>query len=159
MYCSQTQVETYLIGYNVSNTATLSIVTDSISDSKNEIDKFLCGRYDVSVWSTVTSTPPLVQSLSKWLASSYVMEAISKGSKESLARVDRLQKRVMQNLEQLASGELKLTDSTGNVIDQIADAESVYSTTDNYSNTFNEDSPFRWKADKTKLEDISSERS
>lgn len=158
-YCSATSVNNYLIGYNASDTATASVISDSIDDATNEINKYLCNRYDITAWSTLTSTPPTVGTICKWLAAGYSIEAVSRGSKEQLKRSDVLIKRAMDNLEKLSKGELDLVDSSGVEIEESNSATDVFSTTENYSNTFNEDDNLRWKVDADKLTDIQSERS
>jgi len=158
-YCSQASVENYLIGYNAANTASANIVVDSITDATNEINKYLCQRYDVTQWATLTSTPPIITTICKWLAAGYAIEATSRGSKEQMKRSETLINRAMKDIEGIASGELNLVDSSLNEVSTSSDPNDSFSTTENYSNTFNEDDYLTWKSDTTKLTDILSERS
>jgi hypothetical protein len=85
-------------------------------------------------------------------------ENMARGSKEGYARADRYIERVMENIKQLLDGQAQLTDSSGNLVDEIAGDWAVY-TTENYTPTFNEDEPANWKPDQDKLDDIDSDRS
>jgi len=157
-YCTSSSIFVYLVGYSASDTATTSIVNDSITDAQNEINKYLGERYDVSLWSTLSSTPPLVTTICKWYAAGLAIEACSRGSKEALKRSEVLIKRATANLEGLESGKLSIVDSSGVLVDKDNDPMQVYSSTEDYSNTFNEDDPLRWKVSAQKNLDIISER-
>jgi phage gp36-like protein len=155
-YCTTTSVYNYLVGYKSSDTATSNVVTESIADAKNEINKYLGDRYDVTTWDT--ATPPMVNTICKWYAAGLSVEALSRGSKEALKRSEKLIDRATKNLEAINEGKLAIVDSNGDEIAKINDPSQVMSTTEDYSNTFNEDNPLRWKVSSTKITAIKSER-
>lgn len=155
-YCTSTKVSNYLIGYNFGNTATSTIVTDSIIDATNEINKYLSDRYDITTWAT--STPPMISSLCKWMAAGYSIEAVSRGDKHQLARAKELLSRSYENLKALADGSAHLVNTAGVSISESNSNNDVISTTSEYSDTFNEGKSIYWKADPVKLSDISKER-
>lgn len=158
-YCDSTTVANYLIGYDISDTATAQIVSDSIEDAQNEINKYLGERYDITLWDTSTSTPPLVKTICKWYAAGLAIEACSRGDKETMKRSAVLIERATKNLDDLESGKLTIADSTGAAIAKDNDPMQVYSNTEDYPTTFNEDDPLKWKVSKSKKSDIMSDRS
>lgn len=157
-YCSSTIIANYLIGYSSSDTATAQIISDSIEDAENEINKYLGERYDVSLWSTLTSTPPIVKTICKWYAAGLAVEACSRGGKEAMKRSEILINRATKNLEKLESGALTIIDSTGSAVVKDNDPMQVYSNTEDYSNTFNEDDSLKWCISRQKKLDIADER-
>jgi hypothetical protein len=159
LFATTTSLETKMIG-TVFDTATVSLASACIYDAENEIKKHLCKRYDftASPFLTTTSIPPIVTTLTETLAVGYMYENMARGSKEGYARSDRYIERVMANIKQLLDGEAQLTDSSGNLVDEIAGDWAIYATT-NYEPTFNEDEPVNWKPDQDKLDDIDSDRS
>jgi phage gp36-like protein len=158
MYVDTDNVFRYLVGYQVTDSTTSDLVDDSIIDAQNEINKYLGDRYDVTSWDTLTSTPPMVSTLCKWLAAGYAIEACGRGGKESIARAKVLIDRAVSNLKSISSGELALVNSLGVEIVKTNDPAECLSTTEDYANTFGEDKALRWKVSKTKLDDLSSER-
>jgi len=155
-YCTTTAVDLYLIGYNSSNTATASVVAKSIERSESKINSYLGQVYDISTWST--TTPPAVRNICEQLSAGYSTMMLSRGSKESLARATLIINDAVKDLVMLKDGSMALYDTAGSQISEANDPSSVHSNTENYSNTFNEDSPLHWKIDKDKKTDISSER-
>lgn len=155
-YCTTTALDTYLIGYASSNSSTASVIGQAITQADAKINAYLSVVFDVSSWTT--TTPPMVRSLSERLSSAYTIEALSRGSKESLARAKQLKEEVFEDLSMMKAGELALVDTAGSSISEDNDPMSSYSTTEDYSNTFNEDKPTHWKIDATKKIDISAER-
>ena len=159
-YSSLTLTARYLVGYKTSDSVTAALISDSVDDATNEINKYLAHRYDVAPWGlTLSAVPPIIGSICKFLAAAEVIDALGKGGKETTKRADILRKRAIGNLEMLASGEAILINTAGSAIAMISDPGEVLSTSDSYSNTFNEDDPYHWKTDATKILDIASERS
>lgn len=157
-YCESDSVFTYLVGYSSTDDTTTLIVEDCIIDAQNEINKYLGERYDVTLWDTITSTPPLVNTICKWYAAGLAIEACGRGSKEALNRSKILIDRAKTNLENLESGALSIVDVNGNTIDKDNDPMQVLSNTKDYPSTFDEDDPLKWKVSKNKKLDIASDR-
>ena len=158
-YFTTTSLEPYLMGTNVDDTATALLMGLNIDDAEREIDKYVSRRYDVSTWSTATSTPPVVKTWCQWLSAGYFWEASGRGSKESIARSKNIIKRAMDNLNMVMEGDLDITDTSGSALTELSSKYSVHSNTDDYSSTFDEDDAMSWKVDPDKLTDIESERS
>jgi hypothetical protein len=143
----------------INDTATAALAAVCITDAENEIKKKLSKRYDFSgsPFDTTTSIPPIITSLTETLAIGYMYENMARGSKEGHARADRYIKRVMENLDSLATGASQILDTAGSAVTEI-DGDWAVHTTENYNTTFNEDDPENWSPDLDKLEDISDDR-
>lgn len=158
VYQTTTSVFNYLVGYKSSDTVTANIVSESIDDATNEINKYVGERYDTTVWSTLTATPPIIKTICKWYAAGLAIEACGRGGKEAQKRSEVLIKRATENLKDIESGKLSISDTSGSLVAKTNDPNEVFSTTDDYSNTFNEDSPTLWSVSPQKRLDIASER-
>jgi len=158
-YYTTTALATYLIGANTADTATANVMADSIDSAESEIAKYLSKRYSVGDWTTAALAPPIVKTWAQWLSAGFYYEVVGRGSKESFKRSDRLINRAVDNLKLVNSGELDILDTSGSSITEDSSPYEVYSNTDDYSPTFNEDTNTAWKVDSTKLEDIASSRS
>ena len=159
LFATTTGLQTKMVGTSF-DTATTNLASLCIWDAENEIKKQLAKTYDTSsdYFNTSTSIPPMVRTLAENLAVGYMYENMSRGSKEGYARADRYIKRTMENLKALQEGTLQLFDTAGSLIEGSGQQWQVLSNTKDYSNTFNEDNPKRWKISEEKLDDIDSER-
>lgn len=147
-----------MVGTNF-DSLTTSLATKLITHSENEVNKWLSKRYDVGAWSTSTSVPPLVTSLTETLAEGYMHQRMSRGGKDAVNRGAGLIKQVLENLKLISEYKLDLVDSNGDIVTDMSNtAYRVLSNTDTYSSTFNEDDPLNWEIDQDKLDDIESER-
>lgn len=144
----------------VFDTATTNLASVCITDAENELRKHLCKRYDFTAapFNTTTSIPPMLTTLTETLAIGYMYENMSRGSKEGYARADRYIDRVMENVQALLDGDAQLTDSSGNLVEEIDGDWGIRENTSSYSPTFNEDDPMDWKVDQDKLDDIEDDR-
>jgi len=158
LFATTSSLSVKMVG-TVFDTATSALASACVYDAENEIKKRLSKRYDFSAapFLTTTSIPPMVTTLTETLAVGYMYENMARGSKEGYARADRYIDRVMDNLKQLLDGEAQLTDSSGDLIEEIDGDWSVH-TTENYAPTFNEDDPTDWVVSQDKLDDIEDER-
>ena len=158
LFATTSSLSTKMVG-TVFDTATTNLASASIYDAENEIKKRLSKRYDFSAspFLTTTTIPPIISTLTETLAIGYMYENMARGSTEGYARADRFINRVMDNLKSLLEGEVQLTDSSGNLIEEIEGDWVIHKTTD-YAPTFNEDDPDNWIVDPDKLDDISDER-
>lgn len=147
-----------MIGTNF-DTATTSLATECITDAEAEVNKYLSKRYDLgsAYFQTSTSTPPIVRSITRWLAQGYMYQQMARGTESK--RGDQLVKRGVDNLELLRDFKADLFDTAGSIIAEASDGNMrVLSNTSDYSNTFNEDDELNWAVDEDKLDDIDSER-
>lgn len=157
-YATTTELQILMVGTKF-DTATTSLATKLISHAENEIDKYLSKRYDLELFSTSTSVPPLVTSLCETLSEGYMYQRMSRGGKEGMKRGKELIDQAIKNLELIAEYKLDLVDASGTVIDDMSNtAYRVMSNTDQYTSTFNEDDPLNWEIDRDKLDDIEGER-
>lgn len=159
IYCTSTSLQTLMIATSF-DTVTTSLCTKLITHSENEINKYLSKRYDIGSFNnTSTSVPPIVTSICETLTEGYMHQRMSRGGKESMQRGKELIKQALDNLELISNYKLDLVDSSGDRINDISTgAFLIKSTTENYSNTFNEDDQLDWVIDSDKLLDIESER-
>ena len=154
-YATTSSYDVILVGTTL-DTATTSVISKCITWAENEINKKLAKRYDIS--SFQTSVPPMLTTMCEQLALGYFYDNNSRGSKEGGVRADRLIKRVMDNLNELAMGKLELVNSAGSIITARGTAKGVLSSTSDYTSTFAEDDPLNWNVDPDKLDDIADER-
>jgi len=160
IYATTSSLQTRLVNV-VFDTATTSLAAEMITDAEAEVNKYLSKRYDLSsnYFQTSTSTPPVVRMLTTRLATAMMWEAMSRGSKESLARAAQIQKHIIGNLESIRDYKVDLVDTAGSVISDMSNTSyRVLSNTTNYAPTFNEDDELDWAVDSDKLDDIASER-
>lgn len=154
-YATTTSLDTLTIGTNF-DTATTSVATKCITWAEDEINKMLSKRYDVSTF--VTTTPPLIISLSEQLALGYFYRMQSRGSKESLSRAKTMIDGVMDNLKELVKGKMEIVDTSGSLVTKRSGRKGVLENTSGYAPTFAEDDPLDWGIDQDKLDDIESDR-
>ncbi len=128
------------------DTATSALLTECITDAENEVKKQLSERYDLTQFTTTTSCP-ILGTLARDLTIGYAYEAMSRGSKEGMARADRYIMRVMENLKQIREGEVQLFDGNGILITELEGKWKVRSNIveGGYSPTFNEDDAKNWR--------------
>lgn len=156
-YATTSSYDVILVGTTL-DTATTSVISKCITWAENEINKKLAKRFDVSAWSTAALTPPMVTTMCEQLALGYFYDNNSRGGKDGQLRADRLIKRVMENLNELAKGQLELVNSSGSIVTARGTAKGVLSNTSDYTQTFAEDDPLSWAVDSDKLDDLSDER-
>jgi len=142
------------------NTATTALCSSLIIDAENEIRKRLSKRYDVSAdaFQTSTSTPPMVTTLCEWLTMGYMYENLSRGGTEAFGRADRFLKKANDNIDDILNFKANILNTTGSTIAEGSESLPMYSNSDDYSSTFDEDDPLKWTVDKDKLDDISDDR-
>lgn len=101
----------------------------------------------------------MVRTLTQQRALGYLMINLSRGAKGTIERGEKLIELNDHKLELFKSYDANLVDTAGSVIaDKATTGLEVRSTTSDYSNTFNEDSPLEWAVNADKLDDIDSER-
>ena len=139
-------------------TATLALINLNITRSDNLINSKVAVRYDVSSW-TVT-VPPMVQSLSEDIATYYTMRASFAGDSTAVNEWADRYKEAIAMLDQIRDGDMDLVDSTGNLLDEVSDADpgSVSSTTMDYAPTFGEDDDLSMVIDTDKLDALDDDR-
>ena len=158
IYATTTSLQTLMVGTTF-DTATTALCTLLITDSENEINKYLSKRYDLGAFNTSTSIPPLVTSLCQKLTEGYMYHRLSRGGKEWRDRGKELVDDAISNLEKISSYKLDLVNTAGSaLIDFSNTAYRCLSNTDTYTPTFNDDDELNWKVDQDKLDDISEER-
>ncbi len=157
-YATTTSLQVLMIGTTF-DTLTTALSSKLITHSENEINKYLSKRYDVSLWNTSTSIPPLVTSLCETLTEGYMYQRMSRGGKEAMSRGDILIKQAIDNLTLLANYKMDLLTPAGSVLGDMSNtAYKVLSNTSDYSSTFGEDDELNWKVDSNKLQDIYDSR-
>ena len=160
-YCTYTSLSPLMKGTNL-DTATIDTINECIEMAEDEIDKYLSKRYDISQFrlaDSIGAVSPTVKTICKNLSLGYAWDALSRGGKESGVRADRYMDRAMQNLKDIADGKANVLDVDYGVIADVSGGSyEVYTNTDEYSSTFNEDNPLNWAVDPDKLAAIATER-
>lgn len=158
-YATTTSLQTVLIGITF-DTATTSLASQCISWAESEVNKYLIKRYDITTFlATSTAVPPLVRTWTEWMAEGYFWQRNSRGSKESLTRGSELLKYARENLKDVAEYKGHLFNTTGSLIsDKSTTAYRVKSTTQDYSDTFDETDSLNWAISADKESDIADER-
>lgn len=158
VYATTTSLAVMMIGTTF-DSLTTALASKLITHAENEINKHLSKRYDISSFQTVTSVPPLVTSLAEQLAVGYMYRHMDRGGEHPDTRPAQIIKPIMENLKAIADYKMDLLNTAGAVINDMSNTSyRCLSTTDGYSNTFNEDDPLNWQVDSDKLDDISDER-
>jgi hypothetical protein len=139
------------------DTATTALATICITQAENEVNKYCSKRY--SIPSFLTSTPPLITTISEFYSIGLMYQFMSRGSEEGMARGKTFVDMALKNLESLRDYTVNLVDTAGSVVvDKSNTAYRILSNTDTYSPTFNEDDPLDWQQDSDKLAAIKAER-
>jgi hypothetical protein len=154
-YTTPTATGAMLVGVTL-DTATAALVTECIAWADNEINATLAKRFSVSDFAS--DVPPQIASLSKRIAVGHYWQHGTRGNKESLARGQAILKDARSDLKELADGKAQLVDSDGATISRRGSHPGVLSNTVDYTSTFAEDDPIKWKVDPDKKTDIASER-
>lgn len=154
-FCTTTSLAIIMVDTTF-DTATTSLADESILNAENKVREILSKRYDVSSaeFQTSTSTPPVVSTITKWLAAGYMYENLSRGGKDAFKRADRYINKAMHNLEQIVDGKSNVVDSTGSALVEDTSAYQVLSSTVDYHDTFDEGTSLNWGPDGDKLDDI-----
>lgn len=160
-YCTTTSLSTIMVGTTF-DTATTSLAGQCITWAETEIRKKLSKRYDVSgsnlALTTTSTIPPVITTICEWLSTGYLYDNMSRGSKESHSRAERLIKRAMMNLEELMNDEVDLVLEDGSTVSDKSNRLDVLENSSDYTRTFDEDDVLSWKVDPDKLDDIRDER-
>lgn len=157
-YCESDSLQELLIGTKW-DSATSALASKTVKFATSKMNSFLSRRYDVDTLEDKVPPVPLLETICQWLATSYVYQFGSRGGKETLSRAKELREMAMECLVDIRDYKLDLTDASGSVITDLSNtAYQVLSNTSDYSTTFNEDDPLKWKVDDDKLDDIESER-
>lgn len=128
-----------------------------ITNAENEVNKYLSKRYSIAALQA--AVPPLVTSLTETLTEGYMYQRMSRGGKEGLAHGKALIEPVINNLLMISTYKADLVNSVGATIaDSASNSFELLSSTNTYSNTFDEDSELLWEVDQDKLDDIESGR-
>lgn len=160
IYSTTTSLQVVMIGTTF-DSLTTSLAQTCITWSESEINKYLSKRYDLSSspFNTTTTIPPIVKMWSDRLSAGYVYESLARGSKEGYQRASRYIDSVIENLALVSEFKLDILNSAGSVVADMSNTSyRCLSSTDTYSNTFNEDTVTSWTPDQDKLDDISDER-
>jgi hypothetical protein len=162
VFCATyTSIQYRLINTDFTNTNTAALFTEAALAADDDIRGHLAKRYDVSssYFQTSTSAPPLLRKVGQDLTIGYIIEGLSRGSKEDQARSDRYLKRGFSLLEKIANFEMEIFDTAGSLIPgSTTNYAGVKENSSGYHNTFNEDAPTSWAIDQNKLDDIEDER-
>ncbi len=159
-YSTTTVLDTNMIGVTF-DTSTTNLASNMIVEAQNEINKWVSKRYSVSSYVTTTAystNPPLLKSWTDRLAEGYMWIRVSRGSKESISRGKELIKDVKECLLALSQNKIDLLGNDGSVLSELESPDAVFSNTEDYHNTFDEDDPLNWSVDSDKLDDINDER-
>jgi len=160
-YCTTTSLDILMVG-TVFTTTVNALANIVIPQAESEINKYLSKRYDLSsdYFATITSSiPPLVITLCERLSQGYMYQQLGRGGKEAMARGVLFIKPVLDNLELIRDYKVDLVDTAGSVLPDFENtAYKVLTNTDDYSETFQEDDPLKWKIDSDKLDDIANDR-
>ena len=138
------------------DTATSSLITQCITWADNEINATLAKRYSVADFAS--SIPPQISSLSQQIALGHYWTHGHRGNEKAVERGKVVLRAARADLKQLADGKMLLLDSDGETISRRGSHPGVMATTVDYTSTFAEDDPLKWKVDPDKKRDIASER-
>lgn len=157
-FCTTTVFYDFLIGVT-ENTATNALLSKKIEQSENTIKSRLSKKYNVTSFATSTAIPPQLTTLCEQLTEGYYWKSNSRGNESSLKRGQSMCKMALDELKLILDGDVGLLDSTGSIIpEKESGVWDMTSSTIDYSTTFDEDDPTKWRVDPDKLTDISDNR-
>lgn len=153
-YATTTSLATVIPDFEA-DTATTALFGQCITDAESECNKWLSRRYDLTTWQTSgAAVPPMLRTLALTYAEGLFWQRASRGAKESLARGKELKKDALENLKNIAEYKANLVDTAGAGIEGADDQDfRVLCNTSDYTPTFNERDPIRWKKDRDKNDD------
>jgi len=130
-------------------------IESKITDAERVINNALISRYAVPFSSD--NVPPLINQLTKELASYYILRTIyTRDNVEKSEWVQEYKTNVDKQLQDLVTRKINLIDANGDLVGE--SEASVESNTEDYTPTFDVDEPENWKQDEDKLDDISDAR-
>ena len=155
-YVTTSALETVMIGTSF-DTATTSLADKCIEWAEAEVNKYISERY--APFSTFTSVPPVIRSITEQLATGYMYINNARGGKDAFTRGNIYKKMAIEDLELIMKKKVSLVDTSGSLIDENEDTgNNVLCNTSDYHTTFDEDSPLNWSVDPNKLDDIEDGR-
>lgn len=162
IFCNTyTSIQYRLINTDFTNTLTAALFSEAALAADDDIRGKLAKRYDIAstYFQSTTSAPPLLRKIGQDLTIGYMIEGLSRGSKEDQTRADRYLKRAFSMLDEIANGTMVVYDSAGSSLPvSTSNYAGVQENSSQYHNTFNEDDQKNWKIDPDKLDDIEDER-
>lgn len=141
-------------------TATSVMINSHIVRADNIINSKIANRYNVSVFNSIGSAPPLLISLSEDIASYYTYRSQFSSDNQNVNEwIDKF-KDAIEMLDMIRNGEMDLVNSVGSIIGEITDptVDLVSSNTEDFQSFFDEDDSLSWKVDEDKKDEIDDAR-
>lgn len=155
-YSTITSIFLHLPGISQNDSNTTDIVNHHINDVAGKIDSYVSQRYNVSGWTSASSTPQVIRGISDALTSKRAMLSFfSQDGQNKNKWASALAKEAKEDLEKILKGELVVT--VGGT-EEPTESE-VKSSTENFTPVFEMDNPLDQQVDPERLDSIDSERS
>lgn len=154
-YSTITSIFLHLPGLDQNNSNTSDIINKHVNNVAGKIDSYVSQKYDVTGWTSASSTPEIIKGISDALSSKRVMMSlfIQDGQNKN-AWIKELAKEALEDLHKIADGELVIT---LNGDEEPTDSE-VKSNRENFTPVFAMDDPLNQDVDPDLLDEINSER-
>jgi len=112
------------------------------------IDSYVGKKYDVSGWTSSSSTPQIIQSISDRLVSQYTMRSVFTQEGQNVNEwVNELADTAMDELKSIASGDMVILDSNGSEASKPSRANSIRGNRKDYTPVFDVDKDTSWSMD------------
>ncbi len=154
-YSTNTSIYILLTGLT-QNSSTTDVINQQITRIKGKIDSYVSSRYSVTGWTTVASTPQIIQDISDRLVAKRTMMSLWTRDGQNVNEwVNELAEEALEDLKRISKGEILVT------IDGSEESTNldVSSTRKDFTPVFDVDNVLNQQVDPDLIDEIDSERS
>lgn len=120
---------------------------------------YVGSRYAVGGWTSTSSTPQQIRDWSDGLTTQLTMRSLYTQEAQNVNEwVNEWAETIMESLELVRSGELKVIDDNGTEVSQAATRSYVHGNRSSYPTVFDVDTVTAWDVDSDLIDDISTNR-
>jgi len=131
-------------------TSTISLLGSHVTRAESLINSKIANRYNLSGY-TFTNAPPILKTLTEDIAGYYILRSYYSADSQNISEWVLKFEEAVQLLDQLGTGQMNLTDSTGSLIVASTTLGDIESNTETFDPTFSENSPLTWGVDTSKF--------
>lgn len=154
-YSTITSIFIKLPGASEDASTTTDIIKQHISRVGGKIDSYVIRRYDVSGWTSASSTPQIIQKISDALVSKFTMLSLfTRDAQNKNEWVNELAKEALEDLEKIRNGELAISLNQS----EISTQTEIDSTRKAFTPVFDMDDDLSSAVDEDLLDSIADDR-
>lgn len=142
-----------------STTANTQLIQQVADRASGIIDGYVGRWYSVAGWTSSSSTPQIIQSISDRLVAQQTMRYLfTKDGQNKNEWVEELGAQAREDLQAIMKQDLIVLDSTGTEATRASTAPLIEGTREQYTPVFDLDDESAWTVDSDLTDDISSDR-